>query len=1128
MAAMAPALTDAAAEAHHIRFKLAPPSSTLSPGSAESNGNANNILLAANGTKRKAIAPEDPSLDFRNNPTKEELGKLQPLVASYLCSDVTSVPSKEPLKLQGVFNKQTVLKSHSLLSQSFLKTSDLLGRQPVLEFTLENLKTMSTNSQPPLPQAPVNGLAKKLAKSTNSDHENSSSLNGGKCAPPPAALQGVDYNAGGSELGDLKTGLTNCTLPHRSLDAEHTTPFSNNSTANKSSLNSMEQQRVLESGSGETRLPGVASHSDFGSSKLEEQKPSLLAGHHSALDSEMRTRALLRRQADIENRARRLQKRLQVVQAKQVERHIQQQLGGFLEKTLSKLPTLDPLRHRSQLMLTRKAEAALRKAASETVTSEGLSSFLKSDSISEELERFTASGMANLRSSEQAFDSDVTDSSSGGESDVEEEELTKADPEQPHVPLRRRAEWRWAADRAAIVSRWNWLQAHVSDLEYRIRQQTDIYKQIRANKSVSGSQPLENLGISPANTPESYPAKPCGAPRPVNGVINTLQPGLAEHAQGDGQEAEELLHKKQRLNMVSSSSDGTCVAARTRPVLSCKKRRLVRPSSIMPLSKKVHRNSLARCSCDVNPSCALCGTRSSTTLEIQYDAPLLERLSQLDSCIHPVLSFPDDVPTSLHFQSMLKSQWQNKPYEKIKPPKKLSLKHRAPMPTSSLSDPARKDRHKLVNSFFTAAKRSHQKIQPDKAHRPPLDDFTAVSKAERAPERSLVQPPACDKKRLRDSSSERSEVLKHHADVGGPSYLSAAATPTPHSPIARQLSTSSEGSAPANTSSQGTSSTAQPRRRRGESSFDINNIVIPMSVAATTRVEKLQYKEILTPSWREVDISALKANPDEDNEEIEDLSDSAFTARHGKCEEMERARWLWSTSMPPQRRGSRYVPPAPFLGTGTLPRHRHGLSRCTNSAGTQRGGSGFLLANVSFPTERDALGSRSYRSTDGRTTPQLGNPSTPQPASPDVGSCHSHSELTHTHSPRSPISPELLSAPLTPLSRDSMRLLSSEDTRCSTPEAGLDEQAVQPWERRTFPLSYDPRTECEDQCDPQDRSSRCTRRTSGSKSSRETDGTSALPNLASLKSRTPLVTPSSSSSSSSAAAAAAVQRPAHR
>ena len=39
------------------------------------------------------------------------------------------------------------------------------------------------------------------------------------------------------------------------------------------------------------------------------------------------------------------------------------------------------------------------------------------------------------------------------------------------------------------------------------------------------------------------------------------------------------------------------------------------------------------------------------------------------------------------------------------------------------------------------------------------------------------------------------------------------------------------------------------RRRRGESAFDINNIVIPYSMAASTRVEKLQYKEILTPKY---------------------------------------------------------------------------------------------------------------------------------------------------------------------------------------------------------------------------------------------------------------------------------------
>ncbi|PNI17419.1 KANSL1 isoform 6 [Pan troglodytes] len=1041
MAAMAPALTDAAAEAHHIRFKLAPPSSTLSPGSAENNGNAN-ILIAANGTKRKAIAAEDPSLDFRNNPTKEDLGKLQPLVASYLCSDVTSVPSKESLKLQGVFSKQTVLKSHPLLSQSYELRAELLGRQSVLEFSLENLRTMNTSGQTALPQAPVNGLAKKLTKSsTHSDHDNSTSLNGGKRALTSSALHGGEM--GGSESGDLKGGMTNCTLPHRSLDVEHTSLYSNNSTANKSSVNSMEQPALQ----GSSRLsPGTDSSSNLGGVKLEGKKSPLSSILFSALDSDTRITALLRRQADIESRARRLQKRLQVVQAKQVERHIQHQLGGFLEKTLSKLPNLESLRPRSQLMLTRKAEAALRKAASETTTSEGLSNFLKSNSISEELERFTASGIANLRCSEQAFDSDVTDSSSGGESDIEEEELTRADPEQRHVPLRRRSEWKWAADRAAIVSRWNWLQAHVSDLEYRIRQQTDIYKQIRANKGLivlgevpppehttdlflplssevktdhgtdklieSVSQPLENHGAPIiGHISESLSTKSCGALRPVNGVINTLQPVLADHIPGDSSDAEEQLHKKQRLNLVSSSSDGTCVAARTRPVLSCKKRRLVRPNSIVPLSKKVHRNSTIRPGCDVNPSCALCGSGSINTMppEIHYEAPLLERLSQLDSCVHPVLAFPDDVPTSLHFQSMLKSQWQNKPFDKIKPPKKLSLKHRAPMP-GSLPDPARKDRHKLVSSFLTTA------------------------------------------------------MLKHHTDMSSSSYLAATHHP-PHSPLVRQLSTSSDSPAPASSSSQVTASTSQPvRRRRGESSFDINNIVIPMSVAATTRVEKLQYKEILTPSWREVDLQSLKGSPDEENEEIEDLSDAAFAALHAKCEEMERARWLWTTSVPPQRRGS-----------------------------------------------------RSYRSSDGRTTPQLGsaNPSTPQPASPDVSSSHSLSEYSHGQSPRSPISPELHSAPLTPVARDTPRHLASEDTRCSTPELGLDEQSVQPWERRTFPLAHSPQAECEDQLDAQERAARCTRRTSGSKTGRETEAAPTSPPTVPLKSR-------------HLVAAATAQRPTHR
>lgn len=42
-------------------------------------------------------------------------------------------------------------------------------------------------------------------------------------------------------------------------------------------------------------------------------------------------------------------------------------------------------------------------------------------------------------------------------------------------------------------------------------------------------------------------------------------------------------------------------------------------------------------------------------------------------------------------------------------------------------------------------------------------------------------------------------------------------------------------------------------QKKRKSSYDIDHIVIPMSMAATTRVEKLKYKEIITPSWREID-----------------------------------------------------------------------------------------------------------------------------------------------------------------------------------------------------------------------------------------------------------------------------------
>ncbi|XP_006638355.2 KAT8 regulatory NSL complex subunit 1 isoform X2 [Lepisosteus oculatus] len=1093
MAAMAPALTDAPAEAHHIRFKLAPPSSTLSPGSVENNSNASNILLASNGAVKRKPAPAPAPAGRKEEPPRQEpapptpLGKLQPLVTSYLCSDVTSVqPPKESLKL----GKQPVFKPHT-----YFCSGDFLPRKhQALEFPGEPLKSiMSADGPPaaPAPPAPVNGLAKKLAKSAAGGPERErappaalAAVNGDKApagqdAPARAAKEG----GGPAEAGQSRrrpAGILRDAANGPDQPAPPAAPGVAPAAADQSAESASEQA----GGGGEGEDFGASSDRlDSGSVDAQAagcsgrgwpaQPP---ASPFGGLDAEVRARTLANqsRQGEIESRLRRLRKRLQVVQAKQVERHVQQQLGSFLQNTFSRLPSLDALRQRSPAVLTRKAEAALRRAAGDPGAEDGLSRFLKSGSVPTELERLSLSGTANLRAAESAFDSDVTESSSGGETDVEEEELTKVDIEQRHIPLWRRAEGRYAVERASIVSHWNWLQAHISDLEYRIRQQTDIYRQIRANKGmivlgdsapcdITAEDGLEvklepsacshliqdnrtsdaSESLAPSHSPsaDGAPRKACAPARPVNGVINSLHRGLPDAGSPDSSDTEELTGKKQRLNPLPSPADSTCVAARTRPVLTYKKRRLVRPSAVANLNRKVQRSAGPRCSCDVNPQCVICGSRVSPSPEVQYEAPLLERLSLFDPCVHPILSFSDDVSMNLHFQRVMKSHWQNKPLEKIKPLKKLSLKHKISL-SGRLPDSTSKDKHKLTNSLL--ARLSHHKVRPDKLHRQQqqqLDELLSMSKLERTPaERApALTPTAYDKsshsrKRQREHSIERTDTTpKIFLDTGSPCSTSLASLHTPaHSPLMRQLSTSSESSTPLAPNSQSASSTPQPvRRRRGESSFDINNIVIPMSVAATTRVEKLQYKEILTPSWREVDICAQPIAEEDDSVEIEDLSDAAFSQLHLKCEEQERSRWTWTASAPAKRRGS-----------------------------------------------------RSYKSSDGRTTPLLGgtNPPTPQPASPDTAHFQALQDFGPLPSPRSPASPDLLSNPHTPGSRDSHRPPASEDTRCSTPDFSFEELTVQPWERRNFPLPCDPPTEPDDPGDPADRPPRGVRRISGSRS----------------------------------------------
>ncbi|XP_037611113.1 KAT8 regulatory NSL complex subunit 1-like isoform X3 [Sebastes umbrosus] len=1070
MAAMAPALTDAPAEAHHIRFKLAAPSSSLSPASAENNGNASNILIHSSGPAKCKAAPEDCPLDFCGGDQEQQqqqpqadsvsqasaLGKLQPLVASYLCSDVTPVPStKESIKLQGVLIKQSVLKSHRILPGSLLNGGGdfLLRKRQTIELSggqLKSLMSGSTNGGGQ-PMAPVNGLAKKLATmsspgcvvAVNGDKPSATTDSQSQNLPLDSETLTATLSGHIPVKGTLKqkhsSGVSQNTdgknLEPPVLQSNALSPYTYDNPNPTEQVNLEEADSHTNTGQpqgSDGERPG-SSQQGSRSCTPAPQPPLPCTSSSDSLDAHVKERTLLNssRQSEIENRLRRLRKRLQVVQAKQVERHIQQQLGGFLDSALNRL-----------LAGNRKSETATPTATwrtgrhSSSNNRDGLGRFLKSGSMPLELERLYLSGSANLHSAESAFDSDVTESSSGGDSDLEEEELTRVDIEQRHVKIWKRAESRYTVERAAIISHWNWLQAHISDLEYRIRQQTDIYRQIRASKGsvelggVSttggpaggtevktepvntqdvGSERLEHTGAAHISNTEPGPWKGQNA-QPVNGVLSRM----AECADNKHQQA--------------SAYDSTCVAARTRPMVSCRRRRLIQPNTVPNLNgKQAQRSSCIQCNCRVNPSCVMCGGWPTPREDPQYDQPTLERLSRLDLGVHPILSFPDDVCIGLRLQQVMKSQWQSKSLERSKPLKKLSLKHKL---SSS------KEKHKFTNSLMavSVAGLGHYK---NRAEKPRTVDSSvgggggggsssaalntarlegqAVCKTERLQGLSTPLGPYdknYSRKRLREHSLERTDTSpKLFLDSSSPCPTLANMHSSLHSPLTRQLSTSSENSTPLG---QGIQSTPPIKRRRGESSFDINNIVIPMSVAATTRVEKLQYKEILTPRWRSVDIFSQPITEDEDEREVEDLTDAAFTQLHQPHEDQERSRWTWMALAPAKRRGS-----------------------------------------------------RSYKSVDGRTTPLLcgTNPPTPQPASPDPGHCPMLHDYSYVPSPMSPASPDTTSNPHTPCSRDSHRLLSSEDTRCSTPDFTFEERTVAPFERRCFPLPEDPAPEPEPESD---------------------------------------------------------------
>ncbi|XP_051523472.1 KAT8 regulatory NSL complex subunit 1-like isoform X2 [Myxocyprinus asiaticus] len=854
MAAMAPALTDASAEARHIRFKLASPSSSLSPGSTENNSNGSNILLsdsAGNHSNGKCHVNPDDGQNFAHyhsikgqdqDPLSKapSLGKLAP----FLCSDVTPVPSstkvKESLKLQGVLIKQSVLKSHSLQNGSIFPSaatgSDfLLRKRHTLELTGGQLKSLVNGGGAGSTMVPVNGLSKKVAVPSAAVAEKGSIATVNGDSNQPSTNEEALLSVSSKSVGTFTTSGQNGDVKQQ----QNLTPCIQGVSSHSDVCSLSESPEVKA----EPEIPvsGMDVSNNIANQHSFENGPSPLNSSSVLDDTSLPTtnlEALLwdrvqqsqHRQTDIEGRLLRLRKRLQVVQSKQVERHFKHQLSGFLDYTLTSASPGSSRRVDSGSWRGSRASTGARALS--------LGRLLKGGRVAAELERLHLSGTTHLHAVETQFDSDATESSSGGESDIEEEELARADVDQCHIKLWRRAEGRFARERASIIGHWTWLQAQISDLEYRIRQQVDIYRQLRTSKG-----PVE-LGDSAPSCQKTINMETKEDVLTSLTSQNSTEP--QSHLTDRSEKGILICTVAEMSDTCPSSPDNSFTAARTRPLVSCRRRRLIHPNTFHNLNSKVQRVSFSPPRvCDVNPSCVMCGgVHPLSKPDIPYECPLLERVAHQDHSIHNVLSMQSDVALNIHLQKVLRSHWQTRRFERIKPLKRISLKRKLSITPSSSSSSSFLSKHKfrLSNSHAAAVRLARHKIRSERLHRQQAESISCVPKPDTLTpcRRERVLDRSHSRKRVREHSLDRADSPKVVMDTGSlcPSLSRLHSSNT--SPLSRQLSLPAESSTPLGNS-------MPMRRRRGESPFDINNIVIPMSVAATTRVEKLQYKEILTP-----------------------------------------------------------------------------------------------------------------------------------------------------------------------------------------------------------------------------------------------------------------------------------------
>lgn len=879
MAVMAPALTEAASQSCIKISPAAPPSSPGLPA----------IRPVTNGNSNPLPHPSKASREIKSCITIEELKRLQ---HKGLLKDIGC----QEIKFKVIADQENSVNFKNI---SLLKSSQIVDK------TLAVVETMNQGNH-------VNG---------NSEIDSISKIED-NCPKLEKTVKEVENN--------LKENLD---VNQTNTDPVEKTYFTDSMVASSSDLVSASCSKDADL---DTELP-----------------------FHSAVDLNLKEE-VKKKQHVLERRTEQLLRRLRRLQAKSMERHLHSQVKNFVGfqhknlqsvaksiksttssvsgqndvkadlfssedvKSLSTAALVNLVRRLQTSQPSMSISHRYANSRSENVTK----GVLTMDKVTAD-ESVCVSGIltSNLHHMQDCFDSEATESSSGGESC--DEDTPTYSKKSKTTTLHRRAEWKWASERAAVASRWTWLQAQVSDLEYRIRQQSEIYKQIRNTKGpvVLGEQPspedllwrirqnragqkLSPLEQKIANIERKNEAlgSPCNISKVMMNVNRqatnlTQSLGTVSPAQGSSVLAGE---KSKHLNGVIGSSHGqkslmdspnigpggdndstpnsspinhdlSCQASRCRPVRSYRKRKLLRTVGLHTISRKAARLSTVKCQCyPPISSCPMCGGRYNNVQRIDVDcSPLPDRVALLDPAFHPVLSFSQEIPLTIRFESHLKKgDWQNSATNKNS--KILSEKRHQRYLVAK--EKARKNGTKY-NKSAAAALLSSAKLRNKYERRTPTKSrSTPTKKSDRRLYRNDLK-----KKRTAQIAAKKNRSVSSHDDY--------RMTPSPMSTDSDFLSSSYPSCS---------KDSIKKKKVENASAYDINNIVIPYSMAASTRVEKLQYKEIVTPKWRQLG-SEDNCDNEHCDEEVEELTDEAFLERHYLSEVQERKRFSNFVQYPSRR-----------------------------------------------------------------------------------------------------------------------------------------------------------------------------------------------------------------------------------